>query len=83
MPEVVRTVGRYGIVRELGRGGGLVAATRVEAQQPTWVVTGVDATGIAAAAAAFAEDELRDHFAVAVEEGQGISLPIVVPGTGE
>ena len=67
-------------IRTLGRGGGLVAATRIEAQQPTWVVTGVDATGIAAAAAAFTEEELRDHFAVAVEEGQGISLPIAQQG---
>jgi hypothetical protein len=67
-------------VRTLGRGGGLVAATRIEAQQPTWVVTGVDATGVAAAAAALAEEELRDHFAIAVEEGRTLPLPVVPPG---
>ncbi len=63
--------------RVLGPGGGLLAATRIEAQQPTWVVTGVDETGVAAAAAALTETELRDHFAIAVEEGRAVSLPIV------
>ncbi len=46
------------VVRTLGSGGGLLAATRIEAQQPTWVVTGVDAAGVAASAAALAEHEL-------------------------
>jgi Domain of unknown function (DUF4430) len=67
-------------VRTLGRGGGLVAATQVGGQQATWMVTGVDATGVAAAAAALGEDELRDHFAVAVEEGRTLPLPIVPEG---
>ena len=70
-------------VRTLGRGGGLVAATQITAQQATWVVTGVDATGVSAAAAALAEDELRDHFAIAVEEGRTLPLPIVEPGSQE
>jgi uncharacterized protein DUF4430 len=65
------------VVRALGPGGGLLAATQIEAQQPTWLVTGVDATGVAAAAAALSEDELRDHFAIAVEEGRAVPLPIV------
>jgi hypothetical protein len=67
-------------VRTLGRGGGLLAATQIEAQQPTWMVTGVDATGVSAAAAALTEDELRDHFAIAVEEGRTLPLPVVPPG---
>jgi hypothetical protein len=67
-------------VRTLGRGGGLLAATQIEAQQPTWIVTGVDETGVSAAAAALAEDELRDHFAIAVEEGRTLPLPILPPG---
>ena len=33
-------------VRTLGPGAGLVAATRFEEQQPTWVVTGTDAAGV-------------------------------------
>ena len=56
--------------RALGAGGGLLAATRIEAQQPTWIVTGVDATGVSAAAAALTEEELQDHFAIAVEQGR-------------
>jgi hypothetical protein len=67
-------------VRTLGRGGGLLAATQIEGQQPTWMVTGVDATGVSAAAAALAEDELRDHFAIAIEEGRTLPLPVVTPG---
>jgi hypothetical protein len=54
-----------------------VAATQIEAQRPTWVVTGVDATGVAAAAAALTEEQLRDHFAIAVEEGRAVPLPIL------
>jgi hypothetical protein len=62
--------------RSLGPGGGLLAATRIEAQQPTWIVTGVDAAGVAAAAAALTEEELEDHFAIAVEKGLGEPLPV-------
>jgi hypothetical protein len=61
----------------LTTGAGLVAATRLEGQQPTWVVTGTDAVGLAAAAAALDETTLRDHFAVAVEEGRPEPLPVV------
>jgi hypothetical protein len=63
--------------RVLGPGGGLLAATRIEAQQPTWVVTGVDETGVAAAAAALTEDELVNHFAIAIEEGRAVPLPLL------
>jgi hypothetical protein len=73
--DLLTTSGRD--ARVLGPGGGLLAATRIEAQQPTWVVTGVDATGVAAAAAALTEDELRDHFAIAVEEGRAVPLPLL------
>ncbi len=61
----------------LGPGGGLLAATRIEAQQPTWIVTGADETGVAAAAAAMTEEELQDHFAIAIEEGRTVPLPLV------
>ena len=61
----------------VGRGSGLLAATKIEAQQPTWMVTGIDATGVAAAAAALTEDELQDRFAVAVDEGRTVPLPLV------
>jgi hypothetical protein len=68
------------VVRALGPGAGLLAATRIEAQQPTWLVTGVDAAGVAASAAALTEHELQDHFAVAVEEGRTVPLPVADPG---
>jgi Domain of unknown function (DUF4430) len=63
-------------VRTLREGGGLVAATSVEAQGPTWVVTGTDEVGLAAAAAAVTEERLTQHFALAVEEGNDVSLPV-------
>jgi uncharacterized protein DUF4430 len=55
---------------------GLVAATRFGEQQPTWVVTGTDDVGVAAAASALREDVLEHRFAVAVVEGRGRALPI-------
>ena len=76
--ELLDDAGR--VDRTLGAGGGLLAATRIEAQQPTWIVTGVDDTGVAAAAAALTENELQDHFAIAVEEGRTVPLPIVETG---
>jgi hypothetical protein len=56
-------------------GAGLVAATRYEDQQPTWVVTGTDEAGVASAAAALDEAVLKQRFAVAVADGVGVALP--------
>jgi len=66
-------------VRVLGPGSGLVAATTFTGQQPTWIVTGTDGVGVAAAAAALTEDELDGHFAVAIDSGKGIALPVKSP----
>ena len=66
-------------VRVLGPGSGLVAATTFTGQQPTWIVTGTDNVGVAAAAAALTEDELDGHFAVAIDSGKGIALPVKSP----
>jgi hypothetical protein len=63
-------------VRTLRAGGGLVAATSVEGQAPTWVVTGTDEVGLAAAAAAVSEERLTEHFALAVEGGTDVPLPV-------
>jgi Domain of unknown function (DUF4430) len=63
-------------VRTLREGGGLVAATSVEGQGPTWIVTGTDEVGLAAAAAAMTEERLTQHFALAIEGGTDISLPV-------
>jgi hypothetical protein len=63
----------------LGPGSGLVAATRYPDQQPTWLVTGTDDVGVAAAAAAMTEEQLQDHFALAIEAGKGRPLPLQTP----
>jgi hypothetical protein len=67
------------VARVLGAGDGLVAATRYQGQGPTWIVTGTDEVGVAAAAAALTEDQLDDHFAVALDRGVGFSLPVAAP----
>jgi hypothetical protein len=67
---------RGGVVRGLGPGSGLVAATAAGDQAPTWVVTGTDDVGVAAAAAAIDENRLADRFALAIEQGRGIDLPV-------
>ena len=69
------------VVRTLGAGTGLVAAARFEGQLPAWVVTGTDAVGAAAAATALREEGLRGRFAVAIDEGRPVALP--VPADGE
>ena len=70
-------------VRTLGAGSGLVAATRVRGQQPTWVVTGTDDVGVASAAAALVETRLRDHFAVAIDGGREVPLPLPATAAAE
>jgi len=59
----------------IGKGGGLIAALRPGEGPPTWVVTGTDAEGVAAAANLLG-DALRNHYAVATQPGAG---PIGVP----
>ena len=69
--------------RTLGAGGGLVAATSVEGQAPTWVVTGTDEVGVAAAAAALTEERLEQRFALAVDGGNDVPLPVDEARTAE
>lgn len=59
----------------IGRGGGLIAALRDGDGPPTWVITGTDAKGVAAAAALLGP-ALRNHYALATQPGAG---PIGVP----
>jgi hypothetical protein len=59
----------------IGKGGGLIAALRPGDGPPTWVVTGTDAKGVAAAANLLGEP-LRNHYALATQPGAG---PIGVP----
>jgi hypothetical protein len=62
--------------RTLQAGAGLVAATRYEEQQPAWFITGTDAAGVASAAAALDAAILANRFAVAIEDGRGVPLPV-------
>jgi hypothetical protein len=66
---------RGDVDRTLEAGAGRVAATAQEGQRPTWLVTGTDEVGVAAAAAALQEDRLRNRFALAIADGQGVALP--------
>jgi hypothetical protein len=62
-------------VGSIGKGGGLIAALRTGDGPPTWVVTGTDDKGVAAAASLLGP-ALRNHYAVATQPGAG---PIGVP----
>ena len=68
-------------VRTLRAGAGLVAATSVVGQPPTWIVTGTDEVGLAAAAAALTEDRLMQRFALAIERGADVPVPVRTEGT--
>ena len=63
-------------VRTLRAGTGLVAATAVGDERPTWVVTGTDDAGVAAAARAFREGTLAHRFALAVSHDLPVALPV-------
>jgi len=64
------------VVRTLGAGAGLVAATADSSSVPTWLITGTDVAGVRAAAAALSEHALHDHFALAVQGSQQLSVPL-------
>jgi hypothetical protein len=63
-------------VRAFGAQAGLVAATRRYEAPPVWVVTGATQVGVEAAARALDEAHLRSRYAVAVEGGAAIPLPL-------
>jgi hypothetical protein len=77
--EIALLDARGEVERTLGPGGGLVAATRMGGEAPTWIVTGTDDVGVAAAAAQLQEETLRNHFAIAVEDGRPTPLPLLPP----
>jgi hypothetical protein len=64
------------VVRTLGAGAGLVAATAQGSSSPTWLVTGADAAGVSAAAAALTPKRLADHFALAVQGNSDLPVPL-------
>ncbi len=60
----------------LGRGAGLVAATRFEDQAPTWVVTGTDSVGVERAIGLLEQRTLDSRFALATTGNAPIPLPV-------
>jgi hypothetical protein len=64
------------VVRTLGPGAGLIAATGQSATGTVWMITGTDAAGVSAAAAALTPARLRDHFAVAVVGNTDMPVPL-------
>lgn len=74
--------GRGRAVSTLGAGAGLVAATRLRDQRPTWVVTGTDPRGALAAARALREGALRNRFALAVDGAKALPVPAGPQGVG-
>ncbi|HET6868005.1 MAG TPA: DUF4430 domain-containing protein [Solirubrobacteraceae bacterium] len=63
------------VVRTLGAGAGLIAATGQSATGTVWMITGTDAAGVSAAAAALTPARLRDHFALAVDGRTEFPVP--------
>lgn len=64
------------VMRTLGAGAGLIAATADNISVPTWLVTGTDLAGVSAAAGAMTERRLAHHFALAVKGGADLPLPV-------
>jgi hypothetical protein len=55
---------------------GLIAATSRYGGPPVWVVTGTTPAAVRAASEALDAEHLRDHYAVAIENGQSTPLPL-------
>ena len=68
--------GQGRVVRTLGAGSGLVAATSLDHGRPLWVVTGTDARGLTDAAEALQSGVLRNRFALVTDQGRPLSAPV-------
>ena len=79
--DLLNAAGRT--VRSLGAGAGLVAATALGEQPPVWAITGTDDSGIAAAAAAFNQQQLARHYAVALDPSSAAALSLPLGGGAE
>jgi hypothetical protein len=67
------------VIRTLGPGAGLVAATRYGEEAPVWLVTGTNAAGVSRAASSLSESALRNCFALALEPS-GTAQPVPAAG---
>jgi hypothetical protein len=64
-------------LKRLGAGAGLIAATRWRQESPVWIVSGTDAAGVEVAAEqAFDESVLHEKFALAIDAGLPVPLPL-------
>jgi hypothetical protein len=64
------------VVRTLGAGAGLIAATGQSATGTVWMITGTDVAGVSAAATALTPARLRNHFALAVQGATDLPVPL-------
>ena len=64
------------VARRFGPDSGLVAATRRLESPPVWVVTGATAAAVRNASELLEAAKLRDHYAVATEDGRETPLPL-------
>ena len=64
------------VVRTLGPGAGLIAATGQSSTGTVWMITGTDPAGVSAAAASLTPARLHNHFALAVAGKSDIPLPL-------
>jgi uncharacterized protein DUF4430 len=64
------------VAKSLGPDAGLVAATSRYGGLPVWVVTGGTEAAVDAAAEALDAGHLRDHYAVAIDHGKTVPLPL-------
>jgi hypothetical protein len=76
--ELLDPAGR--VARVLGAGSGLIAATADTSGVPTWLITGTDPAGVAAAARQLTPQALHDHFALAVTGTATIPVPVGASG---
>jgi hypothetical protein len=71
------------VVKTLGAGAGIVAATRFEEQQPTWTVSGTDEAGLERAVRLLDARTLRDRYALAADAAGPQPLPLPLPASAE
>jgi len=64
------------VVRTLGAGAGLIAATAQASTAPFWLIAGTDVAGVSAAADALTPARLHNHFALAVDGGDDLPVPL-------